>query len=231
MVILHIYARWYLLRARRRYLHRRRERATQIIFYVDPASTVPSRGLDASLLNSLPTFSYSTHTHPGPPLECAVCLSEFEENEIGRQLPTCHHSFHIDCIDMWFHSHSTCPICRTTVEPLDKNHPTESEPVLLTEPGSSSGLAERRKGLDVRIEVPRRNEFDNESRPGSPIAHEFRSPGARLLSLRRILSMNRRTTAISPSPSAETPYRRSESDMEVGPIESTRGHSRTQTPR
>lgn len=43
---------------------------------------------------------------------CAVCLSEFEEGEELRTLPDCMHSFHVQCIDMWFYSHRNCPICR-----------------------------------------------------------------------------------------------------------------------
>ncbi|KAF4351243.1 hypothetical protein G4B88_019345 [Cannabis sativa] len=44
---------------------------------------------------------------------CAVCLSEFAEEEELRILPECLHSFHKSCVDTWLFSHSTCPICRT----------------------------------------------------------------------------------------------------------------------
>ncbi|EPS66911.1 hypothetical protein M569_07866, partial [Genlisea aurea] len=49
--------------------------------------------------------------------ECAVCLAEFDESDVVRLLPKCNHSFHIECIDTWFRSHSTCPLCRSPVEP------------------------------------------------------------------------------------------------------------------
>ncbi|XP_019151043.1 PREDICTED: RING-H2 finger protein ATL51-like [Ipomoea nil] len=48
---------------------------------------------------------------------CAVCLSEFEDGEELRTLPECMHSFHVACIDMWFYSHSNCPVCRTEATP------------------------------------------------------------------------------------------------------------------
>ncbi|KAE8658788.1 RING-H2 finger protein ATL2 [Hibiscus syriacus] len=85
MFALHIYARWYLIRARRRNSRNRRRRRSQLVFYVDNDATPPtSRGLDARVLKSLPVFTYSSETHPSSVLECAVCLSEFEEDESGR---------------------------------------------------------------------------------------------------------------------------------------------------
>lgn len=33
-----------------------------------------------------------------------------------RILPKCRHEFHAECIDMWFSSHSTCPLCRSTID-------------------------------------------------------------------------------------------------------------------
>ncbi|XVF23873.1 hypothetical protein REPUB_Repub13aG0076800 [Reevesia pubescens] len=43
---------------------------------------------------------------------CAVSLSQSEEGEEVRTLPECLHSYHAPCIDMWLHSHSSCPMCR-----------------------------------------------------------------------------------------------------------------------
>nr|DAD33256.1 TPA_asm: hypothetical protein HUJ06_012107 [Nelumbo nucifera] len=130
IVCLHIYARWLLIRSRRRHNIRRSRHRTHIVFTTsDPVASAytVSRGLDASVLKALPIFVYSSDTHKEV-LECAVCLSEFEENEKGRLLPRCKHSFHIDCIDMWFHSHSTCPLCRAPVQP-DIPAPATETPV------------------------------------------------------------------------------------------------------
>lgn len=46
---------------------------------------------------------------------CAVCLYDVAEGERYRKLPQCHHCFHVDCIDPWFETKSTCPLCRTQV--------------------------------------------------------------------------------------------------------------------
>uniref|UniRef100_A0A7N0UKC2 RING-type E3 ubiquitin transferase n=1 Tax=Kalanchoe fedtschenkoi TaxID=63787 RepID=A0A7N0UKC2_KALFE len=216
MVCLHLYARWYLLRARRRQLQRRnRSRRRNIVFYVDSAAPAASRGLDPSVLNSIPVFVFSGDSDQKAVAECAVCLSEFEDGEKGRSLPKCNHSFHIDCIDMWFHSHSTCPLCRAPVEPVAEvansnvgNHvvvvdsasqaeprailvPTQDGmPEATTASSSSSSGASRNTQLEIKgfvIEIPRRHDLaENDSSTNSPQA--IRTPGGRLMSLRRILT-------------------------------------------
>ncbi|KAK8572398.1 hypothetical protein V6N13_047996 [Hibiscus sabdariffa] len=78
------------------------------------------RGLDPSVIESFPTFVYSTvkgFRIGKDTLECAVCLNEFEDDETLRMIPTCCHVFHPDCIDAWLSSHSTCPVCRANLVP------------------------------------------------------------------------------------------------------------------
>lgn len=77
-----------------------------------------SVGLEKSVVEALPTFEYKP-SEANSKLECVVCLEEFEDGEKGRTLPKCGHNFHLDCIDMWLHSHSTCPLCRASVQPPD----------------------------------------------------------------------------------------------------------------
>lgn len=222
MLCLHIYARWYLRRARRRQLRRQRElRRTQLVFYNDDATPAAvsrgldaavSRGLDAAILATLPVFTFDPEK-TGP--ECAVCLSEFEPGETGRVLPKCNHSFHIECIDMWFHSHDTCPLCRAPVE-----RAPEPEVVVITVPdpvsetgsgenenrtGSSSssssvGLSKPKPSLvGVTIEVPPRDEnFQNELQPSCDSSSSFRSPMSRMLSFTRMLGREKKGN-VSPS--------------------------------
>lgn len=85
-------------------------------------SPFPRRGLPAAVLRSLPVSVYAAGASPRTPgagkhdaLECAVCLSEVADGEKVRSLPKCAHRFHVECIDMWFHSHDTCPLCRAPV--------------------------------------------------------------------------------------------------------------------
>ncbi|GJX26953.1 RING-H2 finger protein ATL60-like protein [Tanacetum coccineum] len=76
--------------------------------------TVLRRGLNPSFLKTIPVVPFDVKVFKDG-LECTVCLSELVEGEKARVLPKCSHGFHVECIDMWFHSHSTCPICRTSV--------------------------------------------------------------------------------------------------------------------
>lgn len=77
-----------------------------------------SQGINKELLNTFPTFFYSTikdlKTGKGP-LECAVCLTDFKDHDTLRLLPKCNHVFHPQCIDSWLASHVTCPVCRANL--------------------------------------------------------------------------------------------------------------------
>ncbi|KAL3629242.1 hypothetical protein CASFOL_026464 [Castilleja foliolosa] len=69
-------------------------------------------GLDQAFIDALPVFSYKEVVGPKEPFDCAVCLCEFSETDQLRLLPSCSHAFHINCIDTWLLSNSTCPLCR-----------------------------------------------------------------------------------------------------------------------
>ncbi|XP_021635856.2 RING-H2 finger protein ATL47 isoform X1 [Hevea brasiliensis] len=72
-------------------------------------------GLDQAFIDSLPVFFYKEIMGLKEPFDCAVCLCEFSEKDELRLLPACSHAFHIDCIDTWLLSNSTCPLCRGTL--------------------------------------------------------------------------------------------------------------------
>jgi hypothetical protein len=121
VLLLHIYAKWFLAQAR----NRRRSSsvtASHVLlpsrfhhlhnFTIDTTfSTSTSKGLDTSVISSIPLFVYKAEECKQG-LECVICLSPFEENEAGRSLTRCGHGFHVECIDMWLNSHSNCPVCR-----------------------------------------------------------------------------------------------------------------------
>ncbi|CAI0394111.1 unnamed protein product [Linum tenue] len=76
-------------------------------------------GVDQSFIDTLPIFLYDSIVG-GPadksaPFDCAVCLCEFAGDDKLRLLPKCSHAFHMECIDTWLLSHSTCPLCRSSL--------------------------------------------------------------------------------------------------------------------
>ena len=94
-------------------------------------------GIDKTAIESLPFFRFSSLRGSKEGLECAVCLSKFEDVEILRLLPKCKHAFHIDCIDHWLEKHSSCPLCRLKVNPEDQTIFTYSNSLrrLVNQPG------------------------------------------------------------------------------------------------
>ncbi|KAJ4834580.1 hypothetical protein Tsubulata_040726 [Turnera subulata] len=115
VLFLHLYAKWFWWRIEEPPAPARRRRRRRFVF--TPGQELVRRGLEVSVLKSLPEVVFDSKDFKDG-LECAVCLCEVEEGEKARLLPKCNHGFHLDCIDMWFQSHSTCPLCRNSVAPV-----------------------------------------------------------------------------------------------------------------
>ncbi|GER56897.1 RING/U-box superfamily protein [Striga asiatica] len=245
LIAFHLYTRWWLRRGA--------TTAASLSARVVVVSDDRRAGLDPAVLSSLPAFVFSAAPPQAaaaegrPLLECAVCLSEFEEKEIVRLLPRCGHSFHIGCIDMWFHSHTTCPLCRSPVEqPPDPAEP--SAVAVVVEVAGEAGSI--RSGSDSGICVECRHGDCSESTSGGDAVAALsgrrgkavdvrievgpsklaeldteltqRSPVSRLLSFKRLLSMGRK------SPRAESSSgscRAAELDLEGGLGEQSRVHT------
>ncbi len=83
-------------------------------------------GVDQAFIDTLPVFLYGTIRGLKDGADCAVCLSEFGEEDRLRLLPKCKHCFHLDCIDTWLLSNSTCPLCRRSLLPGESLRSTSS---------------------------------------------------------------------------------------------------------
>ncbi|CAN1228609.1 Putative RING-H2 finger protein ATL49 [Linum grandiflorum] len=113
-------------------------------------------GVDQSFIDeTLPVFLYKDVVGPAAkttsPFDCAVCLCEFEQEDKLRLLPKCSHAFHVECIDTWLLSHSTCPLCRSSLldfsESNDGGVETTCSPVVLVlESGSERGESNNELG-------------------------------------------------------------------------------------
>ncbi|GFS30674.1 RING/U-box superfamily protein [Actinidia rufa] len=86
----------------------------------DPSLQLQSRGLNSYMMHSIPITQFKKKSEEEElgqtNTDCAVCLGEFEEGEWIKSLPNCSHVFHVACIDMWFQTHSSCPLCRSYVD-------------------------------------------------------------------------------------------------------------------
>lgn len=90
--------------------------------------------------------------------ECAVCLSEFVEQERVRLLPNCSHAFHIDCIDTWLQGNARCPFCRSDVTLPAAPAYAPARPPSTTAPNHRASC-----GNDVVVERRHRDELFSNS--------------------------------------------------------------------
>ncbi|XP_009788965.1 RING-H2 finger protein ATL60-like [Nicotiana sylvestris] len=102
---LHLYVKWSRSRRRQEDSNGGTERHHK----------VKVQGLDPSILKTIPVLAFDAKEFKDGTLECTICLCDVTEGEKTRFLPKCNHGFHVDCIDMWFQCHSSCPLCRNAV--------------------------------------------------------------------------------------------------------------------
>lgn len=81
----------------------------------DPSEHV-IQGLEPVNVAAIPTMKYHHEAfHSKEDAQCSICLGEYEDKEMLRIMPACLHNFHRTCIDIWLEMHSTCPICRLSL--------------------------------------------------------------------------------------------------------------------
>ncbi|URD79764.1 RING-H2 finger protein [Musa troglodytarum] len=184
----------------------------RLVFVAEPAAGPQQRGLDAAVMEALPSVSFRPEDFEEA-VECAVCLCKLAEGEAARLLPKCNHAFHRACIDMWFYSHSTCPLCRSPVV-LDETETADNSTAAVASDaregesssnspanlfrasvggsGSASVSSASRLEGALAIEIPR-GEVDGFQTPSRIPEEDLRSPtAAALRSLRRLLSCGSR---------------------------------------
>mgnify|MGYP001432255139 CR=1 FL=1 len=47
---------------------------------------------------------------------CPICFGWAKKYEILRKIRKCGHTFHANCVDQWFVTSTTCPVCRHQLE-------------------------------------------------------------------------------------------------------------------
>ncbi|PIN02706.1 hypothetical protein CDL12_24780 [Handroanthus impetiginosus] len=78
-----------------------------------------STSLSQDDIEKLPCFDFKGKEKGSSPAgDCAVCLENFRVGEKCRLLPSCNHSFHAECVDLWLLRTPVCPICRAVADVL-----------------------------------------------------------------------------------------------------------------
>lgn len=81
-----------------------------------------------------------------------MCLGDYQADDRLQQIPVCGHTFHMDCIDLWLATHSTCPLCRqsllTPAKASSETPHTSAETSDRTSAEESGDETSRRSGSD-----------------------------------------------------------------------------------
>lgn len=48
-------------------------------------------------------------------LTCPICMCELGEDDYIYNI-TCHHMFHIECLEQWYMRRNTCPVCKQNID-------------------------------------------------------------------------------------------------------------------
>ncbi|CAL0302858.1 unnamed protein product [Lupinus luteus] len=130
-----------------------------------------SSGLDETLIKSITVCKYKKNSVLVDGSDCSVCLSEFVENESLRLLPKCNHAFHIPCIDPWLKSHSSCPLCRSNIDPNQR----DCNSILMEAPTSMNmniNALEYQQGSDDVVIVIQSSETSSQHEDSVTFGHE-----------------------------------------------------------
>ncbi|KAH7314389.1 hypothetical protein KP509_21G001100 [Ceratopteris richardii] len=241
----HLYGKWLwrTRRGHRRLPLRRLNSQGQQALALMGAAPLLGMGLSKDVLSTIPTFIHSAKVKSGcvdedsqKRLECSVCLSEFQDGEEGRVLPVCNHVFHSECIDMWFFSHKTCPLCRKVVEGTAETSPSFAP---TNETHLEVGSEEAESAFEVRVSVHSTMPIESERIahtdtiteptifPGEAIDYDDRMRSPLIGSPRPVQSPARRFGPVLGKPSSSSS---SSSSSRKPPLRNTPPHITIQIP-
>jgi len=125
------------------------------------AIRVANTGLKKAAMKTLPIVVYTSASKlpPGLATDCPICLAEFGEGEKVRLLPNCNHCFHMECIDKWLCSHSSCPICRHSLNLPNRNRKPEGAAAITQATESNRSIHVVIENTDSTQAIPPRAEM------------------------------------------------------------------------
>lgn len=81
-----------------------------------------------------------SHETPCFVCRCSVCLADYQAEDKLQRIPACGHAFHMDCIDHWLTTHTTCPLCRLSLLAPPKS--SSESPYVQEETSQESSVTE-----------------------------------------------------------------------------------------
>lgn len=94
---------------------------------------------------------------------CAICICEYEEGDLLREIP-CGHLFHNKCIDPWLLGSSPfCPLCKDDVRSRAatlNNNNNETNQMEVIEIGNNNSINESDAIINLQASVPINNEVN-----------------------------------------------------------------------
>lgn len=100
------------------------------------------RGASDDLIRGLPTKRFKDGIVKKEDASCAICLSDYEEDEVVRFLP-CGHHYHRNCVDKWLVTNKACPFCKRNVdEPAPETVFSAASPAASHDPPSSPPISD-----------------------------------------------------------------------------------------
>ncbi|XP_042047195.1 RING-H2 finger protein ATL58-like [Salvia splendens] len=115
---------WFYLRRRRADWSSLRMRANNSVLMSEIGDDLSrcELGLKKELREMLPVIVFN-QSFSVKDTQCSVCLGEYQAEDKLQQIPSCEHTFHMDCIGLWLTTHTTCPLCRHSLLALTKPPP------------------------------------------------------------------------------------------------------------
>ncbi|CAE6130684.1 unnamed protein product [Arabidopsis arenosa] len=95
-------------------------------------------GLSKDVREMLPIVIYK-ESFTVKDTQCSVCLGDYQAEEKLQQMPKCGHTFHMECIDLWLTSHTTCPLCRLSLIPKPSLDQSDQSPEIVSPIENSNG--------------------------------------------------------------------------------------------